>query len=89
MINKNFKKEGKELDKFLEKISSYNLLNNLFPGAVFCFLAYKLCGVTLIANSIIESLFVYYFVGMVISRVGSIFIEPVLEKVKFVKKIRI
>ena len=86
MIIINFKEEGKELDKFLEKISSYNLLNNLSPGAVFCFLAYKLCGVTLIANSIIESLFVYYFVGMVISRVGSIFIEPVLEKVKFVKK---
>lgn len=38
-------------------------------------------------NNIIESLFVYYFVEMVISREGSIFIEPVLEKVKFVKKL--
>ena len=74
------------MDNFLEKISSYNLLNNLFPGAVFCFLAYKLCGVILIANNIIENLFVYYFVGMVISRVGSIFIEPVLKKVKFIKR---
>lgn len=85
MINKNFKEEGQELDKFIENLSSYNILNNLFPGAVFCFLSYKLCGVTLIANNIIENLFVYYFIGMVISRVGSIFIEPVLKKVKFVK----
>lgn len=86
MINKISKKEGEGLDKFLEKISSYNLLNNLFPGAVLCFLTYKLCGITLVSDNIIESLFVYYFVGMVISRVGSIFIEPVLKKVKLIKK---
>lgn len=73
------------MDKFLEKISSYNLLNNLLPGVVYCFLIHKLCGVTLIANNIVESIFMYYFVGMVISRIGSIFIKPVLEKIKFVK----
>ena len=28
---------GVKMDKFLAQLSSYNILNNLLPGAIFCF----------------------------------------------------
>lgn len=72
------------MDKILEKISSYNILNNLLPGAIYCYLLELLCNVRLVNDSIVENVFVYYFVGMVISRIGSIVIEPICKKIKFV-----
>lgn len=65
-----------------EKISSYNIFNNLFPGVVFCYLIDKITRFSFTFNNIWECLFVYYFVGMIISRIGSIFVEKVLKSVK-------
>lgn len=76
------------MDKFIEKISSYNLFNNLFPGATFCFLIYKLCGINLTADNIVESILIYYFVGLVISRTGSIVVEPLFKKIKIINFIK-
>lgn len=70
------------MDKLLEKISSYNLLNNLIPGSVFCFLLHSVCTIDILSDSIVENLFIYYFIGMVLSRVGSIIIEPITQKMK-------
>jgi hypothetical protein len=33
---------------------------------------------------IIVGLFLYYFIGLVLSRIGSLLVEPVLKKLKFV-----
>lgn len=68
------------MDKLLDKISSYNLLNNLMPGSIFCFLLEYICSIDILRESVIENLFIYYFVGVAISRVGSIIIEPIAEK---------
>jgi sterol desaturase/sphingolipid hydroxylase (fatty acid hydroxylase superfamily) len=38
-----------------------------------------------VQSDIILGLFLYYFIGLVISRVGSLFIEWFLKKIKFVK----
>ena len=72
------------MDKILEKLSSYNILNNLLPGAVYCYLLELLCNVSLVNDGIIENIFVYYFVGVVIGRIGSVVIEPICKKIKFV-----
>ena len=72
------------MDKFIDKISSYNLLNNLLPGAVYIFLINILFGVNILENNLIENLFVYYFIGMVISRVGSVVIEPLCIRMRIV-----
>lgn len=72
------------MDKLLEKWSSYNLLNNLIPGSVFCFLLQSICSIDILSDSVVENLFIYYFVGMILSRVGSIVIEPIAKKVKLV-----
>lgn len=72
------------MEKILDKISSYNILNNLLPGVVYCYLLDFLCEVVLINGGIIENTFVYYFIGMIISRIGSTIIEPFLKKIRFI-----
>lgn len=73
------------MEKFIEKLSTYNILNNILPGVVFSYFSNKLLGIQMVDSSIIENLFIFYFIGMVISRVGSIIIEPVCMKFKIVK----
>lgn len=68
-----------------EKITSYNLFNNLLPGILFVFIITELTDFDLILNNNFIGAFFYYFVGMIISRLGSLIIEPFLRSVKFVK----
>lgn len=69
----------------LGKISSYNIFNYLLPGILFVFLTKEIIGYNLIQDNILIGAFLYYFIGMVISRFGSLLIEPLLKKVKFIK----
>lgn len=72
------------MKEILEKISSYNLFNYLFPGIIFCVVSEPVSGYKLINDNIIYGIFLYYFSGLLISRFGSIVIEPVLKHLKFV-----
>ena len=67
---------------FSEKISSYNIFNNLFPGIIFTFVINRTTRFNIGTDSLFENVFIHYFIGMVISRVGSIFIEKLLKKIK-------
>jgi len=69
----------------LSKISSYNLFNYLLPGIVFAVLAERITTYKIIQSDIIVGLFLYYFCGLVISRIGSLIIEPALKKVSFMR----
>lgn len=75
-------------EKIIEKISRYNVFNYLFPGALFMILAPKFLGKNLslfFNQNLIASLFLAYFIGMVISRIGSVVIEFILKKIKFIE----
>lgn len=67
------------------KISSYNILNYLIPGAVFWYLCPKLCKVSLPIDSTVGELVGFYFVGMIIYCIGSIIIEPLYRKMELIK----
>lgn len=69
---------------FLNKISSYNLFNYLLPGILFAVLAEHITAYKIIQSDIIIGLFLYYFCGLVISRIGSLILEPAMKKVSFV-----
>src|SRR4051812_27803201 len=69
----------------LEKISSYNIFNYLIPGTLFVFISKNLGTYNLVQDNVVVGIILYYFIGMIISRIGSIFIEPFLKKVNFVK----
>lgn len=68
-----------------EKITSYNLFNHLFPGAVFCSLLSKYTRFSCTTANIVEQLFLWYFIGMIISRIGSIVVEQALKVIKIVE----
>lgn len=66
--------------ELLAKISSYNIFNYFFPGIIF-WQAVEALGIWSIGTMpIIGMLFFYYFVGLTISRVGSLVIEPVMRR---------
>lgn len=69
----------------LSKLSSYNLFNYLLPGIIFVVSASKFTRYSFIQQDIIIGLFLYYFIGLVISRFGSLAIEPFLQRLSFLK----
>lgn len=73
------------MEKFIDRLSSYNILNNMLPGAVFCYLLNALMNINILQDGIVEKLFVYYFVGMIISRISSVIVEPLCKKIKLVE----
>ena len=73
------------LKDIFDKISSYNIFNYLLPGILFIFLTKEISGYNLIQENNFVGAFLYYFAGMVVSRFGSIIIEPVLKWIKFLK----
>ncbi|PFG53242.1 hypothetical protein ATG98_2326 [Marinobacter sp. LV10R520-4] len=68
----------------IEKLSSYNIFNYLLPGVVFVAISKSLTKYNFVQEDIVIGVFFYYFIGLVISRIGSIVIEPILKWVKFV-----
>lgn len=73
------------MKEILEKLSSYNLFNYLLPGIVFVIIEKQFVGYDFTQEDTLTGAFLYYFIGMVISRVGSVVIEPVLKKTSFLK----
>lgn len=69
----------------VEKLTSYNLFNYLLPGTVFSVLADRFTVYSFIQENLFVAFFAYYFTGMVISRIGSLTLEPLLRKTGFVK----
>jgi hypothetical protein len=69
----------------LDKLSSYNLFNYLLPGTLFAAAAEHISDYSFHRGDLIIDLFTYYFIGLVISRIGSLVVEPVLKKTGFVK----
>jgi len=67
------------MSELIKKISSYNIFNFLFPGILFVYLTKILFSINLLQDNIFIGVFLYYFIGLVISRVGSLVIEPVLK----------
>lgn len=73
------------MKEVLDKISSYNLFNYLLPGILFVGITKQLTDYNFFQNDTFIGAFFYYFIGMIISRFGSLIIEPILKKVSFLK----
>ena len=73
------------MKEILDKVTSYNLFNYLLPGTLFVVILDKFTQYSFIQDNLVIDAFVYYFAGLVVSRVGSLVIEPILKKLKFVK----
>lgn len=72
------------MKNLLEKLSSYNIFNYLLPGVVFVAISSSMTSYNLVQDDIVIGVFLYYFIGLVISRIGSIVVEPFLKWSRFV-----
>lgn len=72
------------MKELVDKLSSYNIFNYLLPGIVFVVLADVTTSFKFVQKDIVLGVFLYYFIGLIISRIGSIILEPILRLIKFV-----
>lgn len=75
------------LDRLLEHVSAYELLNNLLPGATYVLLAERLTSLRLLSGSVWLDLALCYAVGLAIGRVGSLVVEPLLQRLKLLDRV--
>lgn len=73
------------MKEILDKLTSYHLFNYLLPGVIFAVTAQRMTRFSFKQQDIVIEAFVYYFVGLVISRVGSLAIEPILKALRFIR----
>lgn len=69
----------------LDKISSYNLFNYLLPGVVFAYSVNNLTPYQILSGDVIVDVFIAYFIGLIVSRFGSLVVEPLLKKITFLE----
>lgn len=73
------------MSELMQKLSSYNLLNYLLPGIVFSVMLEQITSYSIVQKDLFVNAFLYYFIGLSISRIGSIAIEKPLKKIKFIE----
>ncbi len=72
------------MEDLLKKISQYQLFNFLLSGALLAVLLKQTTYIDLIYENSIAEFFTFYFIGLAVSRVGSLIVEPILKKIKIV-----
>jgi hypothetical protein len=72
------------MKELIENIGSYNLFNYLLPGILFVYVLNVATSFNLDFDNMLAQGFISYFIGMVISRIGSLVIEPILIKIQFI-----
>ncbi len=70
--------------KLIEKISHYEILNNLIPGSALCFIL-SYIGYPILDYNVWACIVICYLVGIVNSRFSSVVIEKICIKTHFIK----
>ncbi len=73
------------MKELLDKLSSYNIFNNLLPGIIFVAVGEMFLQRSFMQENLVVGVFLYYFIGLVIGRVGSLVFEPLLKKISFLE----
>ena len=74
------------MNDFIKKLGSYQIMTNLLPGVFFGIGLKLLLGITLPIQNTGEVIIVYYFMGLIINRISSLVVKPVLNKCLFLKE---
>lgn len=70
----------------IDKLSQYNFVTNILPGTVLCLMLKHIVGYDLfVTNEWYQMGIIFYFVGMVNNRFGSLVIEWTMKKTKIVE----
>lgn len=74
------------MDEMIKKIETYNIINYLLPGIVFIILFTYLTDINISNSNAAIAIVEYYFIGLILSRIGSIVIKPLLKKCKIINE---
>lgn len=73
------------MKELLDKLSSYNIFNYLFPGILAAVFVSKATSFRLLSDNVFAAPFLYYLYGLVVSRIGSLVLEPLLKRLGLVR----
>lgn len=73
------------ITNFLARLSKYDWLNEVIPGAAFVVVCRTLDLPMVRADNLFETIVEYFIAGAIISRIGAALIEPMLKGVGLVK----
>lgn len=74
------------MESLLSLLNEYKLFNNIFPGIIFLYFSNLQNYIPIFDKiDIYEKLFLYYFIDLIISRIGSLFLEPFFLKLEIIK----
>lgn len=71
------------MSDFLQKLSTYNVFNFLVPGVLYALVVSETTTFNLIQQDLLTGIVLYYFIGLVISRIGSLVLGPFLRMVRW------
>lgn len=69
-------------ERIADQISAYEIFNHIIPGAVYLILADRFTAFSLLTGYVITDIITFYFAGVVIGRIGSLLIEPAMDRIK-------
>ena len=72
------------MGELIKKIETYNIINYLLPGIIFAIIFKALTEIDISNINAGIAIVEYYFIGLVLSRIGSIIINPILKKCKII-----
>ena len=72
------------MEKLIETLNHYELITCLIPGLMFCQFTDWLYGTGFITDNSVTLIISGYVFGQVISRLGSLVVEPVCKKLKII-----
>ncbi len=73
------------MEKLIEKIEIYHFINYILPGTIFVAIFNKICINEFIDSNVVIAVVEYYFIGLILSRIGSIILQPIFQKIKLIK----
>ena len=66
------------MSDLVQKLGTYQILTNLLPGVLFVWLLRLLFQIEIPVTNFVEGIVAYYFAGLIINRIGSLIIVPIL-----------
>jgi hypothetical protein len=73
------------MNELLAKLSSYNIFNYLVPGALLSIAAKRLGIIDLTDPDLATNLLTFYILGMIVSRLGSLILEPLMKRAGLIR----
>lgn len=70
------------MNELLNKLSEYHFVQSLVPGMIFTYCSKSFYEVNFLTDKPVYDFIVILIIGLIISRIGSIIVEPMLRKTK-------